>query len=184
MRYGLYLHNVLHSQKDGRFCLEVFGSIHVGHRLCDCHTFGCPAHSLQTYQNGTHAPALVSTLAPNPFMQGMSTWSSITGLLSPMFLWWFLWKYADSWNIHLTYMEGLSRFWEPVRRRIRQNPSWWRFFCYIHELSCCLSCTKRHTHATGSHLWHCICPWWSIYYIRGCAYRSHGHHGCHVPNSK
>ena len=47
MRYAVYLHNVLPSQKDGRSRLEVFGSLIVGHCLRDCHTFGCPVYALQ-----------------------------------------------------------------------------------------------------------------------------------------
>ncbi|KAL7472182.1 hypothetical protein ACHAXS_012513 [Conticribra weissflogii] len=55
--YAVFLHNVLPSQDDGTSRLEVFVNSSLGHRLTDCHTFGCCVYALQnTLQNGSTIP--------------------------------------------------------------------------------------------------------------------------------
>jgi len=93
-RYAVFLHNVLPSQEDGRSRLEVFGNFSVGHRLSDCHTFGCPVYALQNaLQGGSTVPKwsprarLGVNLGPSPFhaCNVYLILNPTTGLVSPQF---------------------------------------------------------------------------------------------------
>ncbi len=137
--YAVFLHNVLPSQEDGRSRLEVFGNFSVGHRLSDCHTFGCPVYALQNaLQGGSTVPKwsprarLGVNLGPSPFhaRNVYLILNPTTGLVSPQFHVSFddffetiLYQDRDTSVDPGSSLEGFSRSLEFKRRHLQTSPS-------------------------------------------------------------
>ncbi len=88
--YAVFLHNVLPSPEVRRPRLEVVGNFSVGHRLLDCHTFGCPVYALQggsTVPKWNQRARLGVNLGPSSFhtCNVNLILNPTTGLVSPQF---------------------------------------------------------------------------------------------------